>query len=86
VGVTLTCESIEGFVHARMAMPLSIAEIAYQAIQQVIANSDLIPSWTEEEDQFPGPIWAQNSSTSLNFLDIVLPSNEAIIEAMTGPE
>jgi hypothetical protein len=40
----------------------------------------------KEEDQFPEPIWALNSSNSLDFLDIVFPSDEAIIEAMTGPE
>jgi hypothetical protein len=87
VGVTLTmCESLKGHVHVRMAMPLSATEITYQAIQQATADSDLTSSWMEEDDQFPEPIWAQNSLTSLDFLDTVFPSDEAIIEAMTGPE
>jgi hypothetical protein len=67
-----------------MAMPLSAAEVTYQAIQQATADSDQTPSWTEEDDQFPEPIWAQNSSTSQDCLDTIFPSDEAIIEAMTG--
>jgi hypothetical protein len=74
---------VEGLVHVGMAMPLSAVEITYQAIQQATIDSDLTSSWMEEDDQFPEPIWAHNSSTSLDFLDIVFPSDEAIIEAMT---
>jgi hypothetical protein len=66
-----------------MAMPLSAIEITYQEIQKSIANSNPTSSWMKEEDQFPEPIWAHNSSTSLNFLDIVLPYEKNIIEAMT---
>jgi hypothetical protein len=32
------------------------------------------------------PIWAQGSLTDIDSLDLVLPSDEAIIEAMTGPD
>jgi hypothetical protein len=71
---------------SEMAMPLSATEITYQAIQQATADSDPDFFMDEEDDQFPEPIWAHNSSTSLDFLDIVFPSDEAIIEAMTGPE
>jgi hypothetical protein len=80
------CESIEGLVHAGMAMPLSATEITYRAIQQVFADIDPASFMDKEEDQFPEPIWAHNSSTSLDFLDIIFPYDEAIIEAMTGPK
>jgi hypothetical protein len=40
----------------------------------------------EEDNKFPEPIWAQNSLNSLDYIDIVFPSDEDIIEAMTGPE
>jgi hypothetical protein len=32
------------------------------------------------------PIWALNSSNSLDFLDIIFPSDEAILEEMIGLE
>jgi hypothetical protein len=80
------CESVKGHVHVRMAMPLSAVEVTYQAIQQATADLDQTSSWMEEDDQFPEPIWAQNSSTSLDCLDTMFPSDKAIIEAMTGSE
>jgi hypothetical protein len=40
----------------------------------------------EEDDLFPEPIWAQNSSNSQDCLDTIFPSDEAIIEEMTGAE
>jgi hypothetical protein len=40
----------------------------------------------EEVDPILEPVWALNSSNSHDFLDIVLPSDEAILEVMTGPE
>jgi hypothetical protein len=80
------CESVDGHTHVRMAMPLSAVEVTYQAIQHTTADPDQTPAWTEEDDQYPEPIWAHNSSTSQDCLDIVMPSDEAIIEAMTGSE
>jgi hypothetical protein len=38
----------------------------------------------EEENQFQEPILAHNSLTSLEFLDIAFPCDEAIIDAMIG--
>jgi hypothetical protein len=73
-------ESVEGRVHAGMAMPLPVAEIAYQATQQETTYPNPTSSWKEEDNQFLEPVWAHNSLTSLDYLDIVLPSNEAIIE------
>jgi hypothetical protein len=67
-----------------MDMPLSAREFTYQSIQQATAKLDQTPSLMEEEDIFPEPIWAQNSSNSQDYLDTVLPSNKGIIEEMTG--
>jgi hypothetical protein len=69
-----------------MVEPLSVAEVAYQAIQQATTDPDQTPTITEEDDLFPEPIWAQNSSNSQDCLDIILPSYEAIIEAMVRDE
>jgi hypothetical protein len=70
--------------HSRMSMPLSIAEVAYSLVQQASANPD--PTHAQEFDPLLQPIWAQGSLTDTNSLELVLPSNEAIIEAMTSPD
>jgi hypothetical protein len=40
----------------------------------------------EEVDDLPKPVWAVNSSHSSDCLEMVMPSDEAILEAMTGLE
>jgi hypothetical protein len=50
-------KSMEGIVHAKIAMPLSTIEISYQAIWKTIVDFYPTPSWSKEEDQFPKPIW-----------------------------
>jgi hypothetical protein len=40
---------------------------------------------SQELDLIPEPIWAQGSLADTDSLDLVLPSDEAIIEAMTSP-
>jgi hypothetical protein len=37
-------------------------------------------------DPLPEPIWAQDSLATTELLDLVLPSDEAVIEAMTSPD
>jgi hypothetical protein len=69
-----------------MDEPLSVAEIAYRAIQQATTDTDQTPTVTEEEDIFPNPIWAQNYSISQDCLSIILPSDEEIIEVMVRVE
>jgi hypothetical protein len=68
--------------HTGMATPLSAVEVAYSLVQQTSATPNPIP--TQELDPLLEPIWAQDSLTDIDSLDLVLPSDEAIIEAMTG--
>jgi hypothetical protein len=58
---TLSCE---GQSHVRMAMPLSLAEIMYQAILNSFADPDPVPSSTDEEDLMSRPMWATSLSCS----------------------
>jgi hypothetical protein len=69
--------------HAGMSMPLSAAEVAYSLVQQALATPDPTPA--QELDPLLEPIWAQGSLTNTDSLDLVLPSDEAVIEAMTSP-
>jgi hypothetical protein len=70
--------------HSGMSMPLSAAEVAYSLVQQASANPDPTPA--QELDPLLEPIWAQGSLATTDSLDLVLPSDEAVIEAMTSPD
>jgi hypothetical protein len=70
--------------HAGMTMPLSVAEVAYSLVQLTSATPDPIP--VQELDPLLETIWAQDSLVNTDSLDLVLPSDEAIIEAMNGPD
>jgi hypothetical protein len=76
--------TMDGTGHPGMSMPLSTAEEAYSLVQQALANKDPTPA--QELDPLLEPIWAQGSLTDTDSLDLVLPSNEVVIEAMTSPE
>jgi hypothetical protein len=56
----------------------------YNIFQQASTNSDL--THTQELDPVLEPIWAQGYLTNINSLDLVLPSYEVILEALTGPD
>jgi hypothetical protein len=72
--------SMDGIGHPGMSMPLSTTEVAYSFIQQTSVNSDPTPA--QEFDPLLEPIWAQDYLANTDSLDIVFPSDEAIIEAM----
>jgi hypothetical protein len=74
--------TMDGTGHPGMSMPLSAAEVAYSLVQQASANTDPTPA--QEFDPLLEPIWAQGSLADTDSLDLVLPSDEAIIEAMTS--
>ena len=66
-------------------VPLSAVEVAYQAITQ--AAVDPIPdplTVSNDLEEVYLPAWAENSLHSIDCLDTVLPSDEAILEAMSG--
>jgi hypothetical protein len=77
-------DTMEATGHAGMSSPLSAAEVAYSTVQQTSATPDPTPA--PELDPLFEPIWARNSLVDTDSLDLVLPSDEAIIEAMTGPD
>ena len=60
--------------------------VAYQANLESVAEPSPSSSWTEEEDPYVLPAWAVQSSHAHDCLDSVFPSDEAIIEAMSGVE
>jgi hypothetical protein len=68
--------------HSGMSMPLSATEVACSVVQQASANPDLTPA--QELDPLLEPIWAHGSLANVDLLDLVLPSDEAVIEAMTS--
>jgi hypothetical protein len=70
--------------HSSMSMPWSAAEVVYSLVQQASANPDLILA--QELDPLLKHIWAQGSLANTDSLDLVFPTNEAIIEEMTSPD
>jgi hypothetical protein len=74
---------MEGTGHHGMAMPLSMTEVVYSIVQQASMDPDLTPA--QELDLVLEPIWAQGSLANTDSLDLVFPSDEVIIEAMTSP-
>jgi hypothetical protein len=69
--------------HSDMSMPLLATEVAYSLVQQASTNPDLTPA--QELDPPLEPIWAQGPLANVDSLDLVLPSDEVVIKAMTSP-
>jgi hypothetical protein len=67
-----------------MSMPFSTTEVAYSLVHHTSANLDSTPA--QELDPLLDPIWAQGSLANIDSLDLVLPFDEVVIEAMTSPD
>ena len=66
-------------------VPLLVVELAYQAIINTTVDHVSVPPTTPEEpEESYLYAWAENSLHTEDFLDMVLPSDEAILEAMCG--
>ena len=71
--------------HYEPEVPLLVVEVAYQAIVNTIVDPVSIPlTVSEEPEEIYMHAWAENSLYTDDFLDMVLTSNEAILEAMSG--
>jgi hypothetical protein len=75
---------MEGTGHHGMSMPLFAVEAAYSLVQK--ASADIDPTPSQELDPILESIWAQGSLDDTDLLDLVFPSDESIIEAMTSPD
>jgi hypothetical protein len=73
---------MEWIGHIGMAMPLSAPQVSYIVVQQASANPNSSPP--RELDPILEPIWAQDSLTTQYPLDLFFPSDEVILEAITG--
>ena len=67
-------------------MSLSLGEVAYQAILDLVVDPSPSSLRMKEEDLSALLSWVVTSSHSHDLLDDVLPSHEAILEAMNHPE
>ena len=73
------------FSHHEPEVPLSIVEVAYQAIVHTTVDSVLVPlTVLEEPEEAYLPAWIENSLDTEDCLDMVLLFDEAILEAMCG--
>jgi hypothetical protein len=70
--------------HSSMSMPLSATEVVYSLVQQDSTNPNPTPA--QELDPLLEPIWDQGSLANVDSLDLVLPSDKAVIKAMTSPD
>lgn len=64
---------------------MHVVEISYQSIVNY-TYFDPMPLPLEDEDGDVAPVWTIDSTLSMDLFDIVLPYDEAILEAMTGVE
>ena len=93
VGSTSVGKSIETVVdrtdpwvlpsHHEPKVPLSTTKVAYQAIIHTAVDPIPVPlTVSEDPKEAYLPTWAENSLHSRDCLDMVLPSDEAILEGM----
>ena len=65
-----------------MAMPLSTRMATYEEIQEKYVQPKFLASYPKECNYYLRPIWAITLAVDTNPLDITLPSNKSIMEAM----
>ena len=66
-------------------VPLSETKVAYQAVIHIVVDPILVPLIVSEElEEAYLPAWVDNSLHSRDYLDMVFPSDEDILEAMCG--
>ena len=71
--------------HHEPEVSLSAMEVAYQDIVHTVVDSISVPlTVSEEPEEAYFPAWAENSLHPRDCLDMFLPSNESILEAMCG--
>ena len=69
--------------HHEPEVPLSASEVAYQAITCTAVGPIPVPLTVSEElEEAYLSAWVENSLHSKDCLDMVLPSDESILEAM----
>jgi hypothetical protein len=73
---------MEGTGHHGISIPFSMAEFAYSIVQEASADPDLTPA--SELDPVIEPTWARGSFVTIDSLDLVLPSDEVILEALNS--
>ena len=73
-------------VPIEMDVSLPATMVAYQANIDKVVEPSPSSSRIEEEDSYVFLAWAVESSHSHNFLDDVFPSDEVVLEAMSGVE
>jgi hypothetical protein len=78
--------SYEGHSHIRMVMPLSEVEFVCHVVLEAIVDPDPSSSRTTRVDLVLEPIWVIQPSCSNDFLDDTFPSDETILESMSGPD
>ena len=68
--------------HHEPEVPLSATEVAYQAITRTVVDPIPVPLTVSEElEEAYMPSWVENSLHYRDCLDMVLPSDGAILEA-----
>jgi len=75
--------TLDGGQVGGMAFPMSVEKISYQSNINSIDNHP-IPFSQEELDGDVAPAWTLDSTSGLDCLYTILPSKEAILEAMMG--
>jgi len=68
------------------SMPLTTVELEYQAIKMASEDANLLCPTERAYDPYVSPYWATVPPSWGDFMDSVLPSDEAILETMIGSD